>query len=170
MGELDGKKTDRVESLSALFKESGFKSYVLEDVRGEIWLKLLGAASFNPISALTHATMVDICQFAPSRDLVFGMMTEAQNIANELGVTIRVPLEKRIVGAERVGKHKTSTLQDVEAGRRLEVEALVGAVIELGRLTEVPTPCHETIYACVKLLDRLIVGERVGVRAFPLGQ
>jgi 2-dehydropantoate 2-reductase len=127
---------------------------VLEDIRAEIWLKLWGNMTFNPISALSRATLAGICQYPPSRDLAAAMMTEAQDIAHKLGITFRVPLEKRIAGAEKVGHHKTSMLQDVEAGRDLEIDALLGAVVELGRLTETPTPHLNTVYSLTKLLAK----------------
>ena len=152
VGELDGSKSERVEALAQALNEAGFKSFVLEDIRSEIWLKLWGNLSFNPISALTHATLVDICRFPLTRDLVAKMMVEAQAVANKLGITFRHTIEKRIEGAEGVGAHKTSMLQDEEAGRALEVDALIGAVVELGRLTKTPTPHIDATYACVKLL------------------
>ena len=152
VGELDGAETPRVAAIAELFKKAGLKSPVLTDIRSEIWLKLWGNLTFNPISALTQATLVDICQFPPSRALAVSMMTEAQAIANKLGVEFRVSLERRIAGAEGVGKHKTSMLQDVEAGRALEIDALVGSVIELGRLTQTPTPHIDAVYACTSLL------------------
>ena len=152
VGELDGAETPRVAAIAELFKKTGLKSPVLTDIRSEIWLKLWGNLTFNPISALTQATLVDICQFPPSRALAVSMMTEAQAIANKLGVEFRVSSERRIAGAEGVGKHKTSMLQDVEAGRALEIDALVGSVIELGRLTQTPTPHIDAVYACTSLL------------------
>ena len=152
VGELDGAETPRVAAIAELFKKAGLKSPVLTDIRSEIWLKLWGNLTFNPISALTQATLVDICQFPPSRALAVSMMTEAQAIANKLGIEFRVSLERRIAGAEGVGKHKTSMLQDVEAGRALEIDALVGSVIELGRLTQTPTPHIDAVYACTSLL------------------
>ena len=136
--------------------------------RSEIWLKAWGNLSFNPISALTHATLVDICRFPPSRDLAARMMTEAQEVAAKLGISFRVPLEKRIAGAERVGKHKTSMLQDAEAGKALEIEALIGAVVELGRLTQTPTPSIDAVLALTRLLGHIIEAERVRVRAEPI--
>ncbi|KAF4531280.1 hypothetical protein B566_EDAN019372, partial [Ephemera danica] len=113
---------------------------------------LWGNLTFNPISALSHATLEGMCQFPLSRELAAAMMTEAQTVAGKLGISFRVSLEKRIAGAEKVGKHKTSMLQDVEAGRAPEVDALVGSVVELARLTETPTPHIDTVYALVKLL------------------
>ena len=168
VGELDGSVTNRVNALSETLQQAGFKAPVLDDIRSEIWLKAWGNLSFNPISALTHATLVDICQFAPSRDLAARMMTEAQDVAAGLGISFRVPLEKRIAGAERVGRHKTSMLQDVECGKALETEALIGAVAELGRLTGTPTPSIDAVHALARLLGHIIETERVRVRAEPL--
>ncbi len=167
LGELDGATTERVQRFSEMFARAGLKAPVLDNIRAEIWLKLWGNLTFNPISALSHSTLVDICQYPHTRQLAADMMTEAQTIANKLGVTFRVPLEKRIAGAEKVGKHKTSMLQDVEAGRDPEIDALVGSVIELGRMTGTPTPHIDTVYALVKLLARTIREERVYVRAHP---
>lgn len=152
VGEPNGKRSERVDRVAACFVAAGLKSPVLEDIRAEIWLKLWGNMTFNPISALSRATLAGICQYPPSRDLAAGMMTEAQAVAHKLGITFRVPLEKRIAGAEKVGHHKTSMLQDVEAGRPLEIDALLGAVIELARLTDTPTPRLDTVYALTKLL------------------
>ena len=163
LGELDGSHSERVEAISQTFIKAGFKSFVLEDIRAEIWLKAWGNLSFNPISALTQATLIDICQFTPTRELAARMMEEAQAIANKLGIQFRHTIEKRIAGAESVGKHKTSMLQDVEAGRALEIEALVGAVVELGRLTQTPTPHIDAIYACTKLLDKIMREESAGI-------
>jgi 2-dehydropantoate 2-reductase len=117
-----------------------------------MWLKLWGNMTFNPISALSRATLAGICQYPPSRALAAAMMSEAQAIAGKLGVTFRLPLEKRIAGAERVGHHKTSMLQDVEAGRPLEIDALLGSVIEMARLTDTPSPNLDAVYALTKLL------------------
>jgi 2-dehydropantoate 2-reductase len=153
VGELDGSKTERIEALAQTLIRAGFKSFVLEDIRAEIWLKLWGNLSFNPISALTHATLAGICRNPQSRELAAAMMGEAQQIGEKLGITFRHTIEKRIAGAEGVGEHKTSMLQDVEAGRPLEIDALVGAVVELGRLTETPTPHIDAVYACVSLLN-----------------
>jgi 2-dehydropantoate 2-reductase len=156
VGELDGADTPRVRMVSERFRKAGFKAPVLDDIRSEIWLKLWGNLSFNPISALTHATLAGICRFPPSRALAAQMMTEAQAIAEKLGAHFRVPLERRIAGAEGVGEHKTSMLQDVEQGRPLELEALVGAVVELGRITATPTPHIDAIYACAGLLAKVL--------------
>ncbi|HTO46344.1 MAG TPA: 2-dehydropantoate 2-reductase [Burkholderiales bacterium] len=169
LGEPDGAASARVVRLAETFVRAGLKAPVLDSIRAEIWLKLWGNLTFNPISALTHSTLVDICQFAPARELAAAMMREAEQVANKLGITFRVTLDKRIAGAEKVGKHKTSMLQDVEAGRDPEIDALVGAVIELGQLTGVPTPHIDTAYALVKLLGRTMQEERVSIRAQPFG-
>jgi 2-dehydropantoate 2-reductase len=164
VGELDGAVSARVTRVSECFANAGFKAPVLESIRSEIWLKLWGNLSFNPISALTHSTLLDICQYPLSRELAANMMREAQAIANKLGITFRVTLEKRIAGAEKVGKHKTSMLQDIEAGRAVEIDALVGSVVELGRLTETPTPHIDTVYSLVKMLGKSIQEETGYVR------
>jgi ketopantoate reductase len=164
IGELDGSESERVQKLKETFENAGFRSRVLDDIRSEIWLKAWGNLSFNPISALTHATLVDICQFAETRKLAETMMTEAQAIAEKLGITFRHTIEKRIAGAESVGSHKTSMLQDVESGRSLETEALIGAILELGNMTGTPAPAIEAIYACVKLLNKIMLLEGAGVR------
>ena len=154
VGELDGSSSERVNRVSACLANAGFKAPVLDNIRAEIWLKLWGNLTFNPISSLTHSTLVDICQYPLSRELASSMMREAQAVANKLGIEFRVSLEKRIAGAEKVGKHKTSMLQDVEGGRAPEIDALVGSVVELARLTDTPTPHIDTVYALVKLLAR----------------
>jgi ketopantoate reductase len=164
IGELDGKETERVRRLHDVLVKAGLKSRVLKDIRSEIWLKAWGNLSFNPISALTHATLVDICQFAETRALAARMMEEAAAIAKKLGVTFRVTIEKRIQGAEGVGAHKTSMLQDVEAGRSLETEALIGSILEMARLTDTPAPAIESVYALVKLLNKVMLLEGAGVR------
>jgi 2-dehydropantoate 2-reductase len=153
LGELDGAATARTEALSALFTAAGLKAPVLTDIRGEVWLKLWGNLAFNPLSALARATLDRICADPFTRGLAAAMMAEAQEIAARLGVTIRMSIDQRIAGAARVGSHKTSMLQDVEAGRTTELEALVGAVIELGRLTATPVPRIEAVYACMRLLE-----------------
>jgi len=153
LGELDGKVTERIQKISDMMGAAGFKSPILEDIRSEIWLKLWGNMTFNPISSLTHGTLEGICQYPLTKELARNMMAEAQTIAEKLGVTFRVDIERRIAGAEKVGKHKTSMLQDLEAGRSLEIDALLGSVIELGKITNTPTPCLNTVFALTKYLD-----------------
>ncbi len=164
IGELDGRETERVRGLYDTLITAGFRSRILDDIRSEIWLKAWGNLSFNPISALTHATLAEICQYPDTRRLAAAMMAEAQDIAEKLGITFRHTIEKRIAGAESVGAHKTSMLQDVELGRSLEIEALMGAVLELGRLTETPAPSIQAVYACVKLLNKVMLLQGMGVR------
>ncbi|MGH6814681.1 MAG: 2-dehydropantoate 2-reductase, partial [Hyphomicrobiaceae bacterium] len=164
IGELDGQETDRVKRVHDVLVAAGLKSRVLPDIRSEIWLKAWGNLSFNPISALSHATLVDICTFAETRKLAADMMKEAQAVAEKLGIAFRHTIEKRIEGAEAVGAHKTSMLQDVEAGRSLETEALIGSILEMAKLTSTPTPTIEAVYACVKLLDKTMLAEGGGVR------
>jgi 2-dehydropantoate 2-reductase len=160
IGEPDGSNSARAQRVSQAFVKAGLKSPVLEDIRSEIWLKLWGNLTFNPISALSRATLVGICQFAPSRAIAAAMMSEAQIVAEKLGSSFRVSLEKRIAGAEGVGHHKTSMLQDVEAGRSLEIDALLGSVVELARLTSTETPHIDTVYALTKLLDKGITEQQ----------
>ena len=164
LGELDGSETPSIRAISDAFKNAGFKSPVINDIRSEIWLKLWGNLSFNPISALTHATLEDICVFPPTRELAANMMREAQIIAEKLGVQFRVSLEKRINGAQAVGQHKTSMLQDVELGRPIELEALVGSVIELGKITETPTPNIDAVYALASLLANKLQQHKATLR------
>jgi len=156
LGELDGSTTPRIQAISQTLGRAGFKAPVVRDVRSEIWLKLWGNLSFNPISALTHATLVDLCQFALTRQLSAKMMAEAETIAGKLGVQMRISIERRIAGAEKVGAHKTSMLVDIEQGRPIELDALMGAVIELGELTQTPTPHISAVYACASLLARTL--------------
>lgn len=156
LGEVDNSDSERLRDTAKLLRDAGFKVRVSTDLRSELWVKLWGNCTFNPISALTHATLVDLCQFPPTRALAERMMREAQEIGEKLGVRFPVSLEKRIAGAEAVGKHKTSMLQDVEMGRPLELDALVGSVLELGRLTGVPTPNLTAVHACAALLAKTL--------------
>ena len=154
LGEIDGADTPSIRAISDAFKAAGFKAPVSMDIRSEIWLKVWGNLSFNPISALTHATLEDICVYPPTRELAASMMTEAQAIGEKLGVQFKVSLAKRIAGAQAVGQHKTSMLQDVEQGRALELQALVASVIELGQITQTPTPTIQSVYALASLLAK----------------
>ena len=158
LGEPDGSESPRAERIGAAFTRAGFKAPVVRDIRAEIWFKLWGNLSMNPISALSHATLSELLEFPLTRDLCVRMMHEAEAVAGKLGVTFRVSMEKRMAGAEKVGAHKTSMLQDVEAGKPLELEALVGSVVELGRLTGTPTPHIDAVYACTSLLARILAG------------
>ena len=164
LGELDGSRSERIEALSKVMMAAGFKSPVSRDIRSEIWVKLWGNLCFNPLSALTHATLEDICRYPATRELAASMMGEAKAVAEKLGVAFKITLEQRIAGAEAVGAHKTSMLQDVEAGRALELQALVGAVVELGRVTDTPTPHIGAIYAATSLLARTLQTQQGGLR------
>ena len=167
VGEIDGSESERVQAVCDAFVGAGFKSFVLPDIRSEIWLKLWGNLSFNPISALTHSTLVDICQFPMTRELAAQMMTEAQHIAEKLGASFRVSLERRIEGAENVGKHKTSMLQDLEVGKALEIDGMLGVVIELGEQTSTPTPAMNAVFALVSLLNKTVQEEGIKVAGQP---
>lgn len=169
LGELDGNRSARIEALSQALMGAGFKAPVSRDIRAELWVKLWGNLSFNPISALTHATLEDICRFPPTRALAQRMMAEAQAVAEALGVRFRITLEQRLAGAEAVGAHKTSMLQDVEQGRALELAALVGAVIELGQVTGVATPTIEAVHAATALLARTLAADGTRLRPEPVG-
>jgi ketopantoate reductase len=160
VGELDGRATKRAEMISDALIKAGFRSRVINDIRAEIWLKALGSLSFNPISVLTHATMAGICRLPETRRLAIAMMTEARSIALKLGIPFRRSIEERLEGAQRVGEHETSMLQDLKAGKPLENEAILGAILEMGRLTNSPTPVIEAAYALVKLLDEVMTPDR----------
>ena len=167
LGELDGQRTPRIEALAKSLMAAGFKAPVSRDIRSEIWVKLWGNLSFNPISALTHATLEDICRFPITRELAARMMTEAKSVGEKLGVEFKISLEQRIAGAESVGAHKTSMLVDVEHGRALELQALVGSVVELGRITNTPTPTIDAIYAVTALLAKTLAEARGGLAIQP---
>ena len=150
LGEPSGERTERVEKLSSLLTGAGFEAPVLDRIRDEIWLKLWGNLCFNPISALTHATLDVIASDPGTRAVARAMMTEAQTIAEKLGVKFRVDIERRINGAGRVGAHKTSMLQDLERRRPMEIDALVAVIQEMGQLTGTPTPTIDTVLALVR--------------------
>ncbi|TXJ10067.1 MAG: 2-dehydropantoate 2-reductase [Afipia sp.] len=149
LGEPSGEVTGDVTGLSALFEKAGLKAPVLENIRDEIWLKLWGNVSFNPISALTHATLDVLCSDPGTRAVTRSMMVEAQQIAETFGVKFRVDVDRRIEGGRKVGAHKTSMLQDLERGRPMEIDPLVTVVQEMGKLTKMPTPSIDTVLALV---------------------
>ncbi|MEI6045517.1 MAG: 2-dehydropantoate 2-reductase [Chloroflexota bacterium] len=160
LGELDGSKTERIKALAQTLNRAGLKAPIRPHIRSEIWVKLWGNLAFNPISTLTRATLEEVCRYPLTRELARNMMTEAQAIAEKLGIEFGITLEQRINGAEKVGAHKTSMLQDLEAGRPTEIDAIVGAVAELGRLVKLPTPQIDAVYASVKLLERTTTSNR----------
>jgi 2-dehydropantoate 2-reductase len=156
LSEIDNSETPRIKLVSQTLTKAGFKAPVVSDIRAELWTKLWGNLSFNPVSALTHATLEDLCRFPLTRGLVANMMREAQTVGEALGIRFRISIDKRIAGGEAVGPHKTSMLQDIEAGRAVEADALIGSVIELGRIVDVPTPHLDTTFALVKLLSKTL--------------
>ena len=168
LGELDGQRSARVEGLSRSLMAAGFKAPIARDIRSELWVKLWGNLSFNPISALTHATLEEICRFPMGRELAARMMQEARTVAEQLGVEFKVSLEQRIAGAQSVGAHKTSMLQDVEAGRPLELAALLGSVVELARITDTATPTLDAIHAATSLLAATLESRGSRLALMPL--
>lgn len=156
LGEPDGERSERVVALASMMNEAGLKAPVRPRIRDEIWIKLWGNASFNPISALTGATLAQIANDPQTRSLVAAIMAECQAVGERLGARFAVDIDKRIAGAEAVGEHRTSMLQDLDAGRPMEIDALVGAIQELGVLVEVPTPSLDTVLALVKQRARLV--------------
>jgi len=154
LGEPDGSKSDRAMALSQALSAAGLKAPVRPRLRDEIWVKLWGNLSFNPISALTHATLDVLCLDTGTRNVARNMMLEAQEIAEKLGVKFPIDVERRIDGGAAVGAHRTSMLQDLDQGRPMEIDALVGSVQELGRITSTPTPTIDTVLALTKLRAR----------------
>lgn len=156
IGELDGRESDRARRIADLFESAGYSSSVIPDIRAEIWLKLVGVLAFNCMSALTRSTMAEMCADERASGLAVELMRECEAVAARLGITLRVPIERRLAGAARVGHHRTSMLQDVEAGRPMEVEAIIGSTRELAGRLGVETPRIDAIDACVRLLDERI--------------
>jgi 2-dehydropantoate 2-reductase len=155
MGEPDGQPSKRTDKLCAALTEAGFQSRVRDNIRDDIWVKLWGNLSFNPISALTHATLDKVAGEAGTGHVCKLMMLEAQEIAEKLGAHFRVSVDRRIAGGAAVGTHKTSMLQDLELGRPMEIDALVTVVQELGRLVDVPTPTIDVVLALIQQRARV---------------
>ncbi|MEM8571568.1 MAG: 2-dehydropantoate 2-reductase [Pseudomonadota bacterium] len=155
LGEPDGSKSERAMALSKALSAAGLKAPVRPKLRDEIWVKLWGNLSFNPISALTHATLDVLCTDTGTRALARSMMVEAQEVAEKLGVKFPIDVDRRIDGGAAVGAHRTSMLQDLDAGRPMEIDALVGSVAELGRITGVPTPAIDAVLALITLRGRV---------------
>lgn len=153
LGEPDGTRSERIRAIAGALIAAGLRAPVTTRIREEIWVKLLGNVAFNPISALTGATLAGMTRDPGVRGLVGSIMAETVAVANKLGIEVPISIEQRIAGAEKVGEHKTSMLQDLEAGRPLELEPVVGAVVELGEREGVEMPHLRTVYACAKLLD-----------------
>ena len=154
LGEPDGSKSDRAQALSKILANAGLKAPVRPKLRDEIWVKLWGNLSFNPISALTHATLDVLCTDEGTRAVARNMMVEAQEIAERLGVKFPIDVDRRIAGGAAVGAHRTSMLQDLDQGRPMEIDALVASVQELGRVTGVPTPTIDTVLSLIRLRAR----------------
>ena len=154
LGEPDGSKSKRAQALSKILTNAGLKAPVRPKLRDEIWVKLWGNLSFNPISALTHATLDVLCTDEGTRAVARNMMVEAQEIAERLGVKFPIDVERRIAGGAAVGAHRTSMLQDLDQGRPMEIDALVASVQELGRVTGVPTPTIDTVLGLIRLRAR----------------
>lgn len=155
LGEPSGEKSDRAMALSKALSAAGLKAPVRPKIRDEIWVKLWGNLSFNPISALTHATLDVLCTDPGTRAVARNMMLEAQAVAETLGVKFPIDVDRRIQGGADVGAHKTSMLQDLDANRPMEIDALVGSVQELGRVTGTPTPTIDTVLSLVQLRGRV---------------
>jgi 2-dehydropantoate 2-reductase len=154
LGEPDGSRSERVQSISSMLIRAGLKAPVQTRIRNEIWLKVLGNATLNPVSALTRATLVEIVTSRATRDLVRTLMEEVDAVARAMGVEVPLSIEKRMEGAAATGAHRTSMLQDLDAGRPLEVDALLGAVVELADGAGVPVPSLRVVYRLTKLLDQ----------------
>jgi 2-dehydropantoate 2-reductase len=152
LGEPDGTRSDRIRKISEALIASGLRCPITARIRHEIWVKILGNASLNPVSALTRATIVQIVRDPGAGSVIRNIMQEVEEVSRKLGMELPISIDQRIAGAEKVGEHKTSMLQDLEAGRPMELEALVGAVVELGERVGLPMTCTRTVYHCAKLL------------------
>jgi 2-dehydropantoate 2-reductase len=152
LGEPNGARTERIRQIAEALIASGLRCPITARLRHEIWVKVLGNASLNPISALTRATIAQMVRDPGVCTVVRGIMQEVEAVAHKLGMELPVSIDQRIAGAEKVGEHKTSMLQDLEAGRPMELEALVGAVVEVGERVDLPMPLSRAVYNCAKLL------------------
>jgi 2-dehydropantoate 2-reductase len=153
IGEPDGSKSERCRRIADSFIKAGLRCPIRSNIRHDLWVKLMGNVAYNPIGALTRATLIEIVQCEETRALAAAIMKEAEAVAQQLGIDIGVTIEQRLEGAEKVGHHRTSMLQDIEAGKPTELEAIAGAVIELGEKLGVALPNMKAVYACVKLLE-----------------
>lgn len=168
LGELDGRPTERVLAAAQALQQAGIAAPVVPDIRAEKWFKLLGNLAWNPICALTQATVLEVCAVPEGRELCLAMMREGTAVAASLGVTVRGSPETRMKRADEVGAVRPSMLQDAQAGRPLEVDALVAAVVELARLTGTPVPVTEAVHACAKMLSSVIAQRGVRIAPQPL--
>lgn len=154
LGEPSGARSDRCRRIAEALVASGLRCPITTHIRQEIWVKMLGNASFNPVSALTRATLAQIVRDPGAAELIRNIMHEVEGVSRKLGIELPVSIDQRIAGAEKVGEHKTSMLQDLEAGRTIELEALVGSVVELGERLGLAMPYTRVVYNCAKLLNR----------------
>lgn len=152
IGEPNRTRSERCRAIADSFIKSGMRCPIRSDIREDIWVKLLGSVAYNPISALTRGTLIDIVSNPETRQLAYNIMLESETLAEKFGIKIVITKEQRLEGARNVGPHKTSMLQDLEAGRPMEVEAIVGSLVELSEKLKVPMPNTQAVYACVKLL------------------
>jgi 2-dehydropantoate 2-reductase len=152
LGEPDGTRSDRIRKISEALVASELRCPITARIRHEIWVKVLGNASLNPVSALTRATIVQMVRDPGVGLVIRSIMQEVEEVSRKLGMELPISIDQRIAGAGKVGEHKTSMLQDLEAGRPMELEALVGAVVELGERVGLPMTCTRTVYNCAKLL------------------
>ncbi len=162
LGEPDGSRSERLKAIAADLIAAGLRAPVSTRIRNEMWVKLLGNVAFNPLSALTRATLAAMARDPGVCDLVRSIMTEVEAVAARLGMDLPITIEQRIAGAEKVGEHKTSMLQDLEAGRPMELEPVVGAVVELGEKLGIAMPYTRTVYVCAKLLGVSALAAKAG--------
>jgi len=160
LGEPDGSRSERCRAISAALIQAGLRCPVTTRIRHEIWVKLLGNVAFNPLSALTRATLAQMARDPGVCQVVRSIMIEVEAVANKLGIELPISIDQRIAGAEKVGEHKTSMLQDLEAGRPMEIEPVVGAVVELGERLGIQMPHTRTVYACARLLEATSAARR----------
>ena len=160
LGEPDGTRSERSRRIAEALIASGLRCPVTARIRHEIWVKVLGNASFNPVSALTRATLVQMVRDPGICSVIRNIMQEVEQVSGKLGMELPISIDQRIAGAEKVGEHKTSMLQDLEAGRPMELEALVGAVVELGERLGIAMPYTRTIYDCTKLLAQSAAAQK----------
>jgi 2-dehydropantoate 2-reductase len=153
VGEPGGSTSDRLRAITAPWLAAGFRCPIARHLREDVWVKLLGNVAFNPISTLTGGTLEQLARDPDVSRVIRTVMTETTAVAARLGITMPISIDQRMAGAEKIGAHKTSMLQDFDAGRPMEIDAIVGAVVELADRLDVPMPVTRTVYACTKLLD-----------------
>jgi 2-dehydropantoate 2-reductase len=161
LGEPDGSRSERCRQIAEALIASGLRAPISARLRHEIWVKVLGNASFNPVSALTRATLVQMVRDPDVCAVIRNIMQEVEAVSHKLGMELPISIDQRIAGAGKVGEHKTSMLQDLEAGRPMELEALVGAVVELGERVGLPMPVTKSVYACTQLLAKSAASQQV---------